>query len=317
MAQRRLEVLNMRKKVTLSDVAKEANVSPATVSYVLNNVTKQKIPQETKVRVFEAASKLNYVQNMNARALASGKTNVLGVLLVSKPDEYISKHVSYGKFLDQIEQESNKDGYRLMVARIDPQRPEFNIISERKLDGVFLVDACEDSFHTVSGQFEYGSPVVLIDSFVDDALFVNLIADYDRIFGMLESTLQGRDYAIVHECYNNRRLGQYIVERSGLPTEDIHVAAGDQDRLRAFIEGRKGRKLVVFNEFMALHVLKYCQPEEVIVVCTSECPEYLPEQTGKIVVQQSKARIAGEIMQQLLTQPFGTRSSILHVPYGE
>lgn len=309
----------MRKKVTLSDVAKEANVSPATVSYVLNNVTKQKIPHETKVRVFEAASKLNYVQNMNARALAGGKTNVIGALLVGTPNEYVSKHISYAKFLDQLEGECNRLGYRLMVARIDPQRPEVNIIAERKLDGVFLVDASEDSFHRVSEQFEYGSPVVLVDGIVDDPLFCNLIADYRQAFSLLEQSLQGREFAVIRERYHNRRLGAFIREASDLPEERIYVAEKDDERLRAFLEAQRqrGRLVVVLNEFLALHVLKYCPPEQVVAVCTAECPEYLPEATGRIYLQRPKALVASDIMQHLLTQPFTSHSPVLHIPFEE
>lgn len=309
----------MRKKVTLSDVAKEANVSPATVSYVLNNVTKHKIPHETKVKVFEAASKLNYVQNMNARALAGGKTYVIGALLVGTPDEYVSKHISYAKFLDQLERECNRLGYRVMVARIDPQRPEVNIIAERKLDGVFLIDASEDSFHRVSEQFEYGSPVVLVDGIIEDPLFCNLIADYRQAFSMLEQALQGREYAVVHERYHNRGLGACIREASGLPEERIYVAEKEGGQLRTFLEAQqqRGRLVVVLNEFLALHVLKSCPPEQVVAVCTSECPEYLPELAGRIYLQRSKALLASDIMQQLLTQPFTSHSPVMHIPFAE
>jgi len=307
----------MRKKVTLNDVAKEAKVSPATVSYVLNNVTKQKIPHETKMRVFAAASKLNYVQNMNARALASGKTNVIGVLLVGKPDEYVSKHISYAKFIDQLEGECNRLGYRIMISRIDPQRPEVSIIAERKLDGVFLVDASEDSFHLVSEQFEYGSPVVMIDSLVEDPLFRNLVADYRQLFELLRLSLGGGAFALVHERYHNRRLSALVREASGLPEERIHVAGQDDEQLRAFldVQRREGRRTVVLNEFLALQVLKYAASEQILAVCTSECPEYLPFAAERFVLQQSKALAASGTMQQLLTQPFASHRPVLQIPF--
>lgn len=69
------------RKVTLKDIAKEANVSPATVSYVLNYSEKEKISHETRLKVFEAARKLNYVPNMTARSLASQKSYLIGVII--------------------------------------------------------------------------------------------------------------------------------------------------------------------------------------------------------------------------------------------
>ena len=52
------------KRITMKDVAKEAGVSTATVSYVLNYSDTERISHETRLRVFEAANKLNYVPNM-------------------------------------------------------------------------------------------------------------------------------------------------------------------------------------------------------------------------------------------------------------
>ena len=46
------------KKVSIKDVAKEAGVSPTTVSYILNNNKNVSITQETRDRVLAAAEKL-------------------------------------------------------------------------------------------------------------------------------------------------------------------------------------------------------------------------------------------------------------------
>ncbi len=48
------------KKTRLIDIAKEAGVSIATVSYVLNNVKTQKVSEETKLKVLQIASLNNY-----------------------------------------------------------------------------------------------------------------------------------------------------------------------------------------------------------------------------------------------------------------
>lgn len=55
-------------KVTIADVAKKANVSKATVSYVLNDV--DKVSAETKERVLQTIKELGYVPNSTARNLA-------------------------------------------------------------------------------------------------------------------------------------------------------------------------------------------------------------------------------------------------------
>lgn len=71
----------MRNKATIKDVAKIANVSIATVSYVLNNNPNKSISAKTKRRVFEAAKQLGYISNSAARTLQSSRTNCIGVVI--------------------------------------------------------------------------------------------------------------------------------------------------------------------------------------------------------------------------------------------
>ncbi|BAK33710.1 LacI family transcriptional regulator [Microlunatus phosphovorus NM-1] len=69
------------RKVTAKDVARAAGVSATTVSYVLNNRAHQSIPESTRRRVLEAAGRLGYAPSAAARALATGRSNlVLGLV---------------------------------------------------------------------------------------------------------------------------------------------------------------------------------------------------------------------------------------------
>jgi DNA-binding LacI/PurR family transcriptional regulator len=62
---------------TKADVARLANVSTATVSYVLNNVEGQRISEQTRAAVRGAAAQLGYRPNLAARNLASGGSGVV------------------------------------------------------------------------------------------------------------------------------------------------------------------------------------------------------------------------------------------------
>jgi DNA-binding LacI/PurR family transcriptional regulator len=70
-------VSTARARPTKADVARLANVSTATVSYVLNNVTGQTISAQTRAAVHAAAEKLGYRPNLAARNLASGGSGVV------------------------------------------------------------------------------------------------------------------------------------------------------------------------------------------------------------------------------------------------
>src|SRR5690349_18006523 len=74
-----------RRRPTSADVAREAGVSRATVSYVLNDTPHQTIPEATRRRVPEAAARLGYAPSAAARALRSGRSDVVLCLLPDWP----------------------------------------------------------------------------------------------------------------------------------------------------------------------------------------------------------------------------------------
>jgi DNA-binding LacI/PurR family transcriptional regulator len=73
------------RRATSADVAREAGVSRATVSYVLNDTPHQKIPQATRQRVLDAADRLGYTPSAAARVLRSGRSDVVLLLLPDWP----------------------------------------------------------------------------------------------------------------------------------------------------------------------------------------------------------------------------------------
>jgi LacI family transcriptional regulator len=80
---------NPSPKVTIIDVAAEAGVSFGTVSRVINNDVHVK--QETRERVLKAVQRLGFVANRQARSLAGGKSNSIGVLVPDLGTGYIGE----------------------------------------------------------------------------------------------------------------------------------------------------------------------------------------------------------------------------------
>ncbi len=73
--------MRLRRRVTTSDIAREAGVSRATVSYVLNETPNSGIPEDTALRIRATAQRLGYIPSSAARMLRSGRSNlVLGIL---------------------------------------------------------------------------------------------------------------------------------------------------------------------------------------------------------------------------------------------
>ncbi len=76
-----IRIMNDKPKITLSEVALAADVSPITVSRALRNPAK--VSAEARARIERAIHELGYVPNPAARALASGRTDVIGVIIPS------------------------------------------------------------------------------------------------------------------------------------------------------------------------------------------------------------------------------------------
>ncbi|MAU12545.1 MAG: LacI family transcriptional regulator [Anaerolineaceae bacterium] len=78
-------------QVTIYDVARAAGVSDATVSRVFNN--KNNVRESTRERVLQAAKKLGYVANLQARILAGGKSHIIGLLVPGLDNAYMAEIV--------------------------------------------------------------------------------------------------------------------------------------------------------------------------------------------------------------------------------
>lgn len=131
-----------RQRATRFDVARPAGVSTAVVSYVLNGSPK-KISPETAQRVFDAAQRLDYHPNSVARALKTGTTHTLGVIVPDFSNPY------FAEFTDQLEAAASKRERALIInlPRGDPQgeRRRINELVERNVDAMFVSSAQTDA----------------------------------------------------------------------------------------------------------------------------------------------------------------------------
>lgn len=131
-----------RQRATRFDVARPAGVSTAVVSYVLNGSPK-KISPDTAQRVFDAAQWLDYHPNSVARALKTGTTHTLGVIVPDFSNPY------FAEFTDQLEAAASKRERALIInlSRGDPQgeRRRINELVERNVDAMFVSSAQTDA----------------------------------------------------------------------------------------------------------------------------------------------------------------------------
>jgi LacI family transcriptional regulator, galactose operon repressor len=100
-------VLREDNRITLEDVAREANVSTASVSRVVNN--KGYVSDDTRSKVMSALVRTGYVINRQARGLASGRSQVVGLVVPDLDTSYI------GEIVSGIDEELAAVSYDLML----------------------------------------------------------------------------------------------------------------------------------------------------------------------------------------------------------
>jgi len=132
-------------KVTIKEVAKEANVSTSTVSRVISDSSQ--ISEETKQKVREAIKKLKYKPNAIARSLANNKTRILGVVLPNEAQDLISSTFFIQAMKGMSRYAQNKS-YYITYAFSEDEKTELKYINDfvtsNLVDGICLLRARTD-----------------------------------------------------------------------------------------------------------------------------------------------------------------------------
>ena len=130
----------MPQRPTSKDVATLAGVSRTTVSFVMNDRSDVKIPEETRRRVRDAARELGYHPHASARRLAGGRSHVLALVLRQSPEQVAGDAV-LAETLRGLASAARTGGFRVMVepfALDDPMVTYTALLRAQHADG--LVD---------------------------------------------------------------------------------------------------------------------------------------------------------------------------------
>lgn len=279
----------------MKDIAREAGVSTATVSYVLNYSNKEKISHETRMRIFEAANKLKYVPNMNAKSLASKRSYMVGIIINIEAENKKSKLHNYYDLAREMQRKLNALGYDVLLLPSKEVMKDLEIGQKRSLDAIFIVDLDKETFKKIANQFYV--PAIFIDGYIEDDIFYKILTDFDEVLDKAEEYL-GKDYYVVMDDYSNKTSLETIEKR--VPREDIFINKYENN-LREFLEKRKDKKGLVLGELLGMQLERYVDNKNLCVVVNSEKDIMLLPDTKRIIVSnREKAERAVEVMEKLL-----------------
>jgi LacI family transcriptional regulator len=182
-------------EVTLSSIAKELNITPATVSRALRN--HPKISQETKESVLRVANRLNYKRNKIASSLRSGKTHMIGVIIPSAEINF------FGSVVHGIESVANASGYNVLIYQSNESYEHevkgIETFLAARVDGILVSIAKETVDYThFSNVSKSGLPLVFFDRGNHMGIPSVVIDDYKGAFMATERLIRQGYQRIAH-----------------------------------------------------------------------------------------------------------------------
>lgn len=307
--------VNRSRRVTRTDVAREAGTSVAVVSYVINNGPRP-VAAKTRLRVLEAIEKTGYRPNGIAQALASGTTQTYGLVVPNISNPFISS------MAHTLQLEAFADGKVLLLGDAgDDRQREWKIINNllhRQVDGLIYISV--DRHPYIDLILASGTPCVMIDC-IDQSLNMSSIqvneaqAAHLATRHLLEHGY--RDIGIICgpttmlNTQDRLRGWRQALEEAGLEVNPDwifstdYTRAGGYEATQRLLRGSLPRALFTTNEQQALGCLRALAehglkvPDDVGLVCFNATPESQFNVPSLTAVCQPIARMAREAISML------------------
>ncbi len=146
---------------TIVDIAREAGVSPSTVSHVINNT--RFVSEAVTQRVHDAMAALNYQPNAIARSLRTRETKIIGLVVSDITNPF------FPSLIRTIEDSVFREGYSIMLCdtdeRQDLEETHLRLLVGRRVDGLIVAPSSGGSEY-LSALIQSDTPVVLLDRYV-------------------------------------------------------------------------------------------------------------------------------------------------------
>jgi LacI family transcriptional regulator len=279
------EQISMSKTITIDDIAREAGVSPSTVSRVING--SKRVASDKQARVLAVIEQHNYAPNAVARGLVRGRSMTIGVLMqdISSP--------FFAQIIAGIERGLERAAYWPIFAsthwRADHQEHEIRslkLLMERQVDGLIVLASSipDDELRAVAQQIPLIVVARRIAGIEDQCLYIDNEGAGQRatryLIGLGHTSIAHITGALGHPDAADRLAGyQRALIEAGLGVTESLIVQGqltEDSGVRAIetLLGRGDRFTAVFagNDQMAygamlgLYNHGYRIPEDVSLV---------------------------------------------------
>ena len=235
-----------KQSVTIYTVAREARVSMATVSRVVNG--NPNVKPETRQKVLDVIKQLNYRPNAVARGLASKKTTTVGVVIPNITDPYFAE-LALG-----IDDVASMYKYNIILTNSDSDDEKIlkvvRSLLAKQVDGLIFMG--HDVSDDLRNEFEStNTPVVVAGSVVNDDALPSVRINYQA------AAKEATEFLLKH---GDQQVA-YI-------TGPLRYSINGEDRLNGYKEALANNN-VPFNELLVIETdgsyqAGYAKAQEVI-----------------------------------------------------
>ena len=277
--------------ISIYTIAREAGVSPATVSRVLNGSAK--VSEEKRIRVQSLIEKYSFTPNALARGLSNVETKVIGLMVSDIRNPF------YATLVVECEKAANERGYLMMLCiSLGSNEMELYYLEKfnsQQVDAVIQIGGKVDELISDTGYVEHVNKIassmpVLINGKLDGADCYQVNIDEGQAMELLISFLirnGHRDIALlggrdnVKSTVDKRLRYRQMLWKYGIPVNEEYIIDGDSydiesgsEAMRQFIREDHPMPTVIIaiNDFTAVGVVRtlreagYQIPEDISVV---------------------------------------------------
>jgi LacI family transcriptional regulator len=221
--------MNTPKDITIYDIARALEISPATVSRGLKD--HPGIRKDTKKRIVEAARAMGYQHNTFARSLRIKRTNTIGVV-IPRLNSYFMSTVIAG-----MEKIANNSGYNLIISQSQESAKReiasVNTMFNSRVDGLMVSLAYEtENIDHFNSLLQKDIPIIFFDRVAEHTKCTSIVIDnaragYDVTLHLLEQGCKRIVYIggdLGRNVYADRLKGykQALAEK-GIPFDESLV----------------------------------------------------------------------------------------------
>ena len=276
------------KGVTIDDIAREAGVSTATVSYIVNGRTDVKIGEETRRKVLQICNLRQYTPSSVARQLAGKKSGLVGICVPESGCALQNAH--YFSLLHALQNALREAGYGVLLF---PAGEEGR--TKEMPEGILCIDLTQEEFYSLKESCFV--PIVAVGMIVDDPLFFKAFVDHAALIAAAKERLRCKTLTYAAYPYRN---APYLDDLRAAMNGDTLFLVHSLSELQEYVKAHPEEHYLFADRALAeacaplLDAKQYCSPvysegEEGIFLSLREMAEHAVRMLESAIFREEDA----------------------------